>query len=706
MTSKGSNCFKEYAEVAEKLIEEGYYDGLFATVAMFAKRVWSGGFIVLDLPSGEGKTLFGVALFLLDKDHNPRRTLPPVLAEVSINWKVVHCIWKSAVSGQAIYDNILQIQRKAGVYANKVFDCAKFLDPLEMAKLDEEQTEKYLWFTVLQHIFHTPGSGSIDDFDLKAFRSNFKMENCRLILFLDEIPMEAEDVLVITKLRDACKVLDYVIIILSGTNSKAANMLGIGEASQKVESSKPWAVLATRTPAFQIKLSNLSRSWEDIKHKIVRNFQETDLKFAVNAIESSIKTHGNSRLIVMAIKTLNDLIEYPTDPSFQKFRINFSAALQASKFSSQRCSTVHHGLLGQLNMLCEASTVAEYSDYVISSHFARRAVPDMGLAAGTTKHCAVEDCAGHLYISAASERCLGFVMYYAKGDVASVVDASRMVRSWQTAVFSSFEQDMLLYLGACGEQGFFHVNGPCFHRFNASEVCLSAWKWHAAGLINFQNLRANINPGSLLEVITTASICNAAALNAGDGITEFMVRFAVELGICFAANTKKLFLKQMSQDNAFEIPSCVFPGTALPSDMGETIGIVKRVENQDQFDLELILPCNKKVRFEVKDRKQLSSRHIWTVASKLFATNEQFGALVVQDCCNYWGSDTARDRPSMNRDRIKSFFRNKKTKFVSRIYFVRSDGELCTIDLPEPRGQQPPTKQFLFVFQVKNLEQR
>ncbi len=75
--------------VAEKLTKQNYYTGRqFSAIAEFARKKWSGGFFVFDLPSGEGKTLFGVALYLLDKDHDPRQNMPSVLAEVNRNWKL------------------------------------------------------------------------------------------------------------------------------------------------------------------------------------------------------------------------------------------------------------------------------------------------------------------------------------------------------------------------------------------------------------------------------------------------------------------------------------------------------------------------------------------------------------------------------------------------------------------------------------------
>ncbi len=156
----------------------------------------------------------------------------------------------------------------------------------------------------------------------------------------------------------------------------------------------------------------------------------------------------------------------------------------------------------------------------------------------------------------------------------------------------------------------FHVlQGPCTQQFEAYEVCLSAWKWKAADLIKFQNPSVKLFPDSLLQINTTALIWNAAALNAGSEFAAFMIHFAQEMGIAFSGKKKDNFMHQMASDD-LEIPACVmvFTGEALPVEMGNTVGILKRVKNPDKFELDLILPSGPKFRVEVKDRKQIGSK--------------------------------------------------------------------------------------------------
>jgi hypothetical protein len=108
-----------YREVARNLIKNDYYSGLLEAIDDCAKN--PGHFIVLDCPSGSGKTLAGVALRELDC------SLTTKLECRFKNMRVVHVVWDDAVCMQKIYFEILGWQFAQHVRADKFFRTARVL---------------------------------------------------------------------------------------------------------------------------------------------------------------------------------------------------------------------------------------------------------------------------------------------------------------------------------------------------------------------------------------------------------------------------------------------------------------------------------------------------------------------------------------------------------------------------------------------------
>ena len=86
--------------------------------------------------------------------------------------------------------------------------------------------------------------------------------------------------------------------------------------------------------------------------------------------------------------------------------------VSASKFEFKTYSGKFPEMNGQLNLLLEASCDAELSDIMLANQFAYRAVPNEGSASGTGRDPKFESCAGWLYHSHHSDRCLGKSLVY------------------------------------------------------------------------------------------------------------------------------------------------------------------------------------------------------------------------------------------------------------------------------------------------------
>ena len=675
----------EYASVALNLINSGFYDGLFEAVEDLLKC--DNVFMVLDAPSGSGKTLCGISLLLvcLSMKDSPyfSSSKQLQLLERRIELTVVHCIWPGAEKSQPIYKLIINEQSRIGIDAKIIFQRAKYLD---MAKLSYEANDadidKHVWCVVMQYIFQDPDEILETDeerFNVKEFRARKNLTKKIVFVYVDEVPIKPHEVKVIASLRDAVKRATGVAIALAGTNSKAANMIGLTEASSVNVNIIPWALFMTRLPCFQMSASHLKEKWEQTKTLIGKH--RSDLNCAVNAIECSLHNRGNPRLISSAISALASKVK-DSNSTFDAWQRQFASDVTETKFPFKTYSGIFPEMNGQLNLLMEASAEAELSDTMLAKHFAVRAVPDNGSKTGTDSSARLVDCAGWLYLATAADRCLGKSLFYVNERLIQNTRRSADVSvnfAWQKTVFAPVKSDILLYLGTCRDGGFF--DPACsISPFPTHQVVSSCWKSNVAGSVNFQNPHAENNPGTKLEVTVTAAVCNAAAVKGSKGFfSDYLFCLALELGV--KANLDVLSKFQMDDSFKFTVPRFLLPGTKLNCDMSNLIGLVTRMKNEDEFDVLLSWPCQESVRVEVKDRRKVGNGDFWTVATKLFSSRTRIGLLIVHQCCNYWGKAKkgGKDNAQINRNKVQRFLENLSGEKLGMVYFLKADGTLETL---------------------------
>ena len=278
-----SSKWQSYGSVAENLILQGFYNGLFEVIA----DCWKAGnkenkqvFIVIDAPSGSGKTLFGIALFLMDRDRTglggDLSQKRKELISKGIDLKVVYCIWPAAMSGQSIYEDI--ISEQSDIAPNMIYHRSKYLN-MELVlnkNRSDKDLERHVWCQVLQYVFETDQSQIVkieEKFVVAEFLVKKKLNGRYIFIYADEVPFKPSELNVIYNLREATKRISCVGIALAGTNSKAANMIGLSEAtsiglSEAASSDidmKPWALFVTRLPSFQLELSDMRDTWQHAK---------------------------------------------------------------------------------------------------------------------------------------------------------------------------------------------------------------------------------------------------------------------------------------------------------------------------------------------------------------------------------------------------------------------------------------------------------
>ena len=355
-TGNESDPWDNYVSLAENLISDGFYDGFFDGVVE-SLNCSKSTFIIIDAPSGSGKTLCGIALLLMDKDRAVHKSEAKrrVFGAKGIQLKVLHCIWPASVGAQDVYESILKNQ--PSVRPNKIFEHAKFL---EMDKILDKKTnidwiEKHVWFTVLQHVFEAERENIIqkeEDFSVAKFLQQKNLTGRYVLIYVDEDPIKPSEIYVIYNLREAIKRVGSVGITLAGTNSKATNMIGLSEATSLETNVMPWALFLTRLPRFQIELSNLKDTWKNIKDTAP---EISDLKYALNAVESSLLGGGNPRLITLAISSLHNACV--KEVNFYRWQEEFKVLVNKSKFSFKTYSGKFPEMNAQLNLLLEASNV-------------------------------------------------------------------------------------------------------------------------------------------------------------------------------------------------------------------------------------------------------------------------------------------------------------------------------------------------------------
>uniref|UniRef100_A0A7S0M0E0 Uncharacterized protein n=1 Tax=Cryptomonas curvata TaxID=233186 RepID=A0A7S0M0E0_9CRYP len=344
-----TKALDEYKATANFLISKGYYHGAFGSVENCFEH--DNTFMIVDSPSGSGKTLFGIAL----NQH---------FSKEELNTQVIHLIWPEAVCGQAVYDQ-LNTDYDRLVQSSIFFSYIRSLNFPEI-RITGNRFET-IWAATLKNLFP-------EGFDPDPFQTGGK----RLLLFFDEMPLDPYSAGLMGKLRDLLKELKYVLLCLSGTNSKAANMVGQsqGSASSTVSncSGSAWAVIITRLPSFDVDCPPIFKRWKSIEAK-------KELQHIVNCIRCSIVNGGNARSIAMAIncaEALNVEKFENAEECLDCWQIEFAKAVRRNKFDKTSYSETSKGLIGQLNMLLDASHDPDISNVLLSHHFAIRAIPDNG----------------------------------------------------------------------------------------------------------------------------------------------------------------------------------------------------------------------------------------------------------------------------------------------------------------------------------------
>jgi hypothetical protein len=664
--------FNSNSTLAKKLLEGKHYDA--AIKAVISVRQSKNSFLVIDAPSGSGKTLFGIALRHLDFVTGTCRS-----ELIKEKMRVVHCTWSDAVADQAIYKGILDEHRQQEIDPDILFRRAKSYPAPPTGNVASEY-EHHVWNHLLAPMFsetYPEENFSRKNFETKIFKA--PLRSSFLVLFVDEVPDTLEGVKSIIDIREACKRLSNVVVVLAGTNAKASNMIGMngGSASTsdlQLEDSK-WALLMTRFPWFQIEHTVFHDKWEKFRHLCSHN---QDANVIVEAIQTSIENGGNPRIIIFALQVLfsstkgTGLKKFKNIKSkirFEAWQMEVSGLVIINKFASSGFSKALHSIIGQANLMLRASPVAEMSDVLIVGHFARRFVPD--LSSDVTNE--LRSCAGWLYLADNINRSLGNSLYYVAGDGDKLVIKNRIF-SWQKTVFAPPDFDPLLYIGSCRKSGFLSLTeltgtgkGQGVARpLTVSRVLPAFWNSNSAGSLNFQNESAICNSGSKLEVGLALSICNAASVQAGRSckVIPFIHELMKQLG------TKCPSLDGCLQGlQAIEIPRMLFPyPDKLPTFLEGYVGCIQRMRNKDRCDLVIIGVGQTCIRAEAKDRDALSGDDLITAGEKLFQeTNELLGILVVRNCCDYWKGGT-----NSNINRIRAYMSlSRNVKKIKRIIFVR-----------------------------------
>ena len=682
--------------VARELLKQGSYSGLLAAVENCAIPR---AFMVLDCPSGTGKTVAGIALRELDCAR------PNNLADESTgSFRVVHAVWPDAVESQALYQGILDEQSFEGVYADVLFERAKELLSRYPSgdSISPEIKPDIVWRYVLRFLF----SEDDGDFKLDKFKQQTGLKGGRLIIFIDEVPTAIDDVQFIGKVRDMLKIVPGVVVILSGTNSRSAKMVGIasGAASRgDTAPYQPWSLLFTRLPRFSLELSGLSRTWDKIRRDSLFSPEDRTSIDVISAIRNSIVNRGNPWLISQAIATAEDLVVMNHEfPSFDKWQRSFSQSVLSAKCCigpTAKWSSAYPKLVAQFNLLLEGSSTAELSDVFLGHHFAHRAVPDNGLAFGTDGPSVdLSSCAGWLYVSSERNKALDCSVFYHAGPHRRVL--SHCIYNWQTTIFPTVREDILLYLGSCRSEGYFSIGRKqsLLFQYEAHEVALHMWSRNSISTINFHNPSAIVNSGSFLQVLLVAATMNAAALFSSyrAEIPEFVVALLKQLGICPGEPNTGALLASLSKDGALQgiqVPRCLFPGAEMPMRCSGTVGLVQRVANSDRYDLLVRIHFGESfddetpgfIRMEAIDRLAVSNKEMASIASKLVRGIGEIGIVVVRTCCQYWDEDPLVD--SNKQALLAALQSQENAQFLGKIYFLGCRGELSILNVGDQRGR-------------------
>jgi hypothetical protein len=662
---------RKYRRIAENLFCAGYYSGLISGIERCLK--YEDTFVLVDCPSGTGKTLAAVALSM-QGCNNKQKDLKLLIGRRPAF--VYHFIWPDAIRHQTIYQEIEMVSpQNAALFQN-------------LRSLGEATDPEIVWETLASIL---PG------FDPGSIKGGKKV----LVLIIDEVPEDALSVHQLGRARDALKKLKGVCVLLCGTHSKAASMIGLSRSKNNASrdtatsTAKPWAFIITRLPKFDLKISGLEGRWAELLGR-------ADCKHICSAIQCSLSNGGNPWLIATALdRAFEATISNDSAASFQEWQDKFMSGIRDQKFRGDSVGHQFKGLVGQLNLLLDATATAHLSDILLGHHFAFRCIPDYGETCGTDTDPTLADCGGCLYLEKARSRVLGTGLVFYRG-ICGPSDGNGF-GSWQATRFAPPQKDLLLYLMAVWKEGCFEAKSAS-GKIRTYELVAPFWRSNSAGLIHFPNPNAVNNSGcpyGLLEVLVTAAVKNAAARDTGSCLhsdaAQFISKFMCELGLppsthpafnrdrvlCQIRVPRMLLLTQASQCEQF-------------LSMKGVLGVVERQRNSDEFDL-LVQGVGSAVRDSIrvkaKDRPQFDNVDTAKAAAKLFAVNIRVGVIVVRRCCQYWGTSNHNES---NRSILKALLEmipgigvaylfSMSSEFVEvQVSTSRNDtGRLIFIQVPE-----------------------
>ena len=123
--------------------------------------------------------------------------------------------------------------------------------------------------------------------------------------------------------------------------------------------------------------------------------------------------------------------------------------------------------------------------FFIGEHLAVRAVPDESKCCSTKAGVGLDSCGGWLYISPLRNKMLLLPLHHIHGKLRPnkcMFQNLQQVTMWQTTIFPSALQDLLLYLRLCRKEGYFSVlNNLNMEIFSAHEVLLHIWNRQCVG---------------------------------------------------------------------------------------------------------------------------------------------------------------------------------------------------------------------------------
>jgi hypothetical protein len=624
-----TEVLSSYMKTAFYLLKHGYYDGLIEAIQCCFAR--TDAFAILDSPSGSGKTLAGVALWLLDSTRCPDFKI----AGTPIT--VFQFVWPTAVGSQQIYRDIVASSKSLSTL---------FFESVKQFNFDQFRglpfPSGYIWENLIGCLF--PGV------DTAEYRTGARS----LMIIIDEIPDDPEEVALVGRLREALKAVDNLCLLMVGTNSKMATMVDISKASSGLdfEETVLWGMIVTRLPRF------VPDALDDHGKMMMQSLMDstTDGCSSVRGLISlSISNRGNPRLILFAIKTAcEELVIASPEPFFYRWQRRMSERVMQNKFNYLSYTKSNKGLIGQLNLLMEASSTSELSDVLLSYHFAYRSIPDFALSPSSDAGVRFNGCGGCLYISTPSHRALGSSLVFAPGPPKRSFEG---LYSWQRTCFPPPHIDILLYLASCRPGGFFTTMVGRLS-FRAHQLIPKLWNGNIAGSINCQNPKAVINTGSLLEVLVAAAVPNAAARASERRIypefcsaADFLVELTAELGLTDSRlQVNQDFLRDRFL-SSLRIPKFIFPGNSDLLFQGKyrecfegNVGILERQQYADRSDLVIKTSSGILLQLELKDRDKFTTKEILEASEKLYLREAMVGVLVVRGCPRYWGKGTSKEK--------------------------------------------------------------